>query len=602
MHASPSLRARIRALALVLGGAAPLFAQTAITWTGASSTGFNTDANWQGGVAPGTLTTPTTSTNTDIAVFDGTARAPDLFLGAHRNLGGVRFSGPAVASYHLSPTGTFRYHFTLGGEVVIEGDVITAQTLPRVGLTGATGDYTFRNEASAAAVTLNFASSLVNYTTGAARLVLAGANPGPNAIVNTISENTGAGRLSVTKEGAGTWVLQGANTFSGGVTLRAGILGLRSNTALGTGPLTLEGGRLAALVVNRTVANAVSITGDVEFGGGAETFIGARTSFTGPVDLTGGVRTLTVGNTASFGGVVANGGITLNATAAEIGLVLANANTYAGGTSAIFGRLLPSHGSALGTGDLVIAGGELRVFDAAIGTVTLGTEADFLFSAGVWTVQLGTEHDRLAGAGGAFAITGGTLVLDVTGAGFDYAQSYPILTGFAAGTVTGLTIVGYDTVNHIATLGADGVLTFAPRPPATPYETWADNSGVSDKAPGADPDGDGLANLLEFVLDGNPAESDASMGPVIEGSGGQIHFDYVRRSDSVAVEQRVETSVDLQTWESYLVPAVVGSSPIASGAGSVVVSTGTEQDKQAVRVSLPAPTGGRIFMRLVAQP
>jgi hypothetical protein len=85
-------------------------------------------------------------------------------------------------------------------------------------------------------------------------------------------------------------------------------------------------------------------------------------------------------------------------------------------------------------------------------------------SSGFCTVQLGTTFDQLVGAGGSFALTGGTINLDVTGTGFAYDQTYAILNGFSSGVASGLVFTGYDTLIYQAVLSDAGVLSFAAIP------------------------------------------------------------------------------------------------------------------------------------------
>ena len=87
--------------------------------------------------------------------------------------------------------------------------------------------------------------------TAAANLyVTTGSN---NIIISApIQDHTGA--LTLVKSGANILVLSGTNTFSGGVALDAGTLQLDSNTALGTGPLTIFGGALDSGTASPTPA------------------------------------------------------------------------------------------------------------------------------------------------------------------------------------------------------------------------------------------------------------------------------------------------------------------------------------------------------------
>jgi hypothetical protein len=83
-------------------------------------------------------------------------------------------------------------------------------------------------------------------------------------------------------------------------------------------------------------------------------------------------------------------------------------------------------------------------------------------SAGTLSLTLGTAFDQIAGSGGGtVTLSGGTLLLDPTGAGFSYGATYAVFSGFSSVVATGITISGYDTINYTASLDSDGVLSFA---------------------------------------------------------------------------------------------------------------------------------------------
>jgi hypothetical protein len=80
----------------------------------------------------------------------------------------------------------------------------------------------------------------------------------------------------------------------------------------------------------------------------------------------------------------------------------------------------------------------------------------------------------------------------------------------------------------------------------TPFQTWATGYGLSgsNAAAGADPDGDGAANLTEYALGGNPTNPAGGLGPTVSttNSGGTnwMRFAYrARTNDGVLVIQPV---------------------------------------------------------------
>ena len=153
--------------------------------------------------------------------------------------------------------------------------------------------------------------------------------------------------------------------------------------------------------------------------------------------------------------------------------------------------------------------------------------------------------------------------------------------------------------------GANAIpaLSFADVPVATtapsPYGDWAANpaqgltGGVNDGLMD-DPDHDGIPNLLEFALGGNPSVASRTILPVLTHAAGAWAFEYDRSDLSLppATTQVVEYGSDLSGWTA--VPIAATSS------GSVTITPGSPFDH--VRVAIPAP-GARTFARLkVTQP
>lgn len=89
----------------------------------------------------------------------------------------------------------------------------------------------------------------VNGDTGGGNYVktlAVGGDNGDGTFAGVISNGQAGDTLQLVKVGMGTQTLSGANTYRGGTTVQAGGLQVGSSAALGTGPLTLNGGTLAA--------------------------------------------------------------------------------------------------------------------------------------------------------------------------------------------------------------------------------------------------------------------------------------------------------------------------------------------------------------------
>ena len=67
-------------------------------------------------------------------------------------------------------------------------------------------------------------NNLVNSDPGAKTLNLRGANLDQNAVNSVLADNGGA--LSISKQDGGTWILNGANTFTGVITVSGGLIGV----------------------------------------------------------------------------------------------------------------------------------------------------------------------------------------------------------------------------------------------------------------------------------------------------------------------------------------------------------------------------------------
>ena len=122
----------------------------------------------------------------------------------------------------------------------------------------------------------------------------------------------GPGKLSGTAQlnasGSGSLKISTANDFSGGTTMDAGTeaLLLGSDAALGTGPITINGGTLAAAdTTPRTLTNNVTLTAGT-FGVDAAS---GELTLAGPVNYGGAGRTLTVNSGLTLSGTVASGGV-----------------------------------------------------------------------------------------------------------------------------------------------------------------------------------------------------------------------------------------------------------------------------------------------------
>jgi pectate lyase/pectin methylesterase-like acyl-CoA thioesterase len=129
-----------------------------------------------------------------------------------------------------------------------------------------------------------------------------------------------------------------------------------------------------------------------------------------------------------------------------------------------------------------------------------------------------------------------------------------------------------------------------------PYAAFLATVGIgnSSLAPSdGDNDGDGSSNLLEFILNGNPALAGQIPAPhiaIIPSDGTYtLLFDFVRRKDAAFVQTSVQHTSDFVTWTT----AIPGQN------GVVVTVTSLDATTENVAYQIPS-VGPRVFARLLA--
>lgn len=257
------------------------------------------------------------------------------------------------------------------------------------------------------------------------------------------------------------------------------------------------------------------------------------------------------------------------------------------------------------SGDTTVEEGTLTFADG--GSITFYPAANTVINQ-IDGAGAGTGAVAINGAinfdfSGADTTPGNTwTILDTTnlGGGATIASTATVTSSsFGAFTETVLdTTFELDAGGNLWTFDvATATLSVAAGTPVSGYATWAAGfPGLTDTAILADPDFDGIVNLLEYVLNGDPTVSDPSILPDIDASGTDAVFTFDRlESSEVDTVQIFQYSTDLVTWNDIAI----------SGTPDVEVTLGTAvDDVQSVTVTIDktvADPEQKLFGRLSVQ-
>lgn len=299
----------------------------------------------------------------------------------------------------------------------------------------------------------------------------------------------------------------------------------------------------------------------------------------------------------------------LGATVVEEGTLAANGSLDATPLQVAAGATLTGNLNTLG--DVSIEG-TLAPGDG-IGTAT-GTAALALLPGsslgiqiGDWTGAAGTGYDTANFDSLAISsTTGSKLTIQIDGSGIanfsESAQTFVIAT--ASSTPAGLTADNWQVATSnfpgtgtwsLEASGNDLVLHYEAGEGG--YSSWlAGFPAISDGDPDADPDQDGLTNLLEYILNGDPTSGNDSVLPTVDLEPSNYVLTFIRRTESKAdTTQTFEYSADLGAWTSISIPAT-------SGESVTVVPDTPSSGLETITVTLPRTLAedGKLFGRLRA--
>ncbi|MDP2990859.1 MAG: autotransporter-associated beta strand repeat-containing protein, partial [Kiritimatiellota bacterium] len=266
-------------------------------------------------------------------------------------------------------------------------------------------------------------------------LLTVNAGAGASAIAGVVG---GTGGL--TKAGAGTLTLNGANTYTGVTTVNAGKVNIAADSGLGTAP----GG---------VVATQITLGGGTLESSGTFT-LNSNRGITLTADSTMDVDPAA---TLTYSGII-TGAFAL--TKADTGtLALGGAITYTGATNINAGTLRVSNAAALGTGN--VAHNTAGTLDIGSTTLNIGGTYTQAGAAILMVNVNGTTSGSIVSGGAATVPTTASLVLAVS----NYVPNnttYTIIngTGGAGVAAPAITVTGDNRATFTATtVGEDLILT-----------------------------------------------------------------------------------------------------------------------------------------------
>lgn len=279
-------------------------------------------------------------------------------------------------------------------------------------------------------------------------LILQGASTAANTVSGTLQNFSETNTLSVTKTGVGTWILSGANSYTGATTLSAG-----------------------TLVVDGSIDSGSTLTA--------------------------------AGGTVLMGGGTINGNATINGTHSpgySVGSqTFGSSLSY--GSSARLNWELGSNSTAEGSSDKVMAAGAVTVASGAAVDVSLNSSGSSVaLNDAFWTQARSWTLLTAPSISGSFSL--GNISADSSGR---VISNYGVLTLQQSATAVTLIFTPY-----------------------APQESWQrtnfganwNNADLAGDA--ADPDGDGVSNLLERALGSDPNLSTPDAVPQVAIAGGKL--------------------------------------------------------------------------------
>jgi fibronectin-binding autotransporter adhesin len=589
---------------------------TLASLSGAGSTNFASNATTTGGISSGTVTvsglltsdisggTTTVGGVATVGTMSGGTLNLNGATGAITTLNGgtVNLGGATVLTVSA---GTSAGSITGGGSLVINSGTLTltGSNSYTGGTTVNGGTLSVGNVGALGSGALTLNSGNVNANSSGANFV--------SAITNNIVVNGNVGFYCGSKDATYSGAITGSGTLNNGAAQGNASLNINGDLSGFTGTFAYASGgnynnvniggsttasmdlSHAKVVISGSGPSAAYRTLNLSGSGSTVFQVGDLSGTSGFLYVS--APTVSVGSlglNSTFAGAIAgdnNATDPVNVTKVGAGTwTLSGTNNYTGATSVNAGTLaLASTGSISPSTSVHVAAG--AVLDTSAKT-------SFALAAS----QPVTFDVNPAGSGssgkihaGALDITNASVAFNLTGTLDDAAYviaDYTSLTGTAFATATaptGYTInYSYNGSTQIALVKNAG------------YDSWATAKGLTgaNNGPQQDPNNNGITNLMEYVLNGDPlnGESPQAILPTQDSSGANLVFTFHRLHESASDTTQVfQYGTDLTGWTDVAIAAgTYGSVTVAVTAD--FPATGIDE----VVVTVPKGVNDKLFGRL----
>jgi autotransporter-associated beta strand protein len=294
----------------------------------------------------------------------------------------------------------------------------------------------------------------------------------------------------------------------------------------------------------------------------------------------GGSLNLTSANTFTGSAVINAGTLNVNGTLAAPGAVSVNAGGTLAGTGTINKAVTLNSGGTISP--------------AGLATGTLTAASLTWNGGGAMAMDLGAASDRLTLTGALTKGSGGTYRLIFNGTPAIGTVHTVASFGSTTFTAADFSYSGLSGVGGAFAISGNTLTFTVTELPDAAFTTWAEGLPAGQRGALDDPDGDGIANLLEFVLgtDAGAANASPESNGVATADGDEYPtYTYTRRIARGGAEVVVQVSASLD-FSNLLGAVELSATPTGDGLETVVVRSAVPlsvQPRQFFRLSATLP-------------